>query len=84
LPQGLKPVVYALFMERLKRLRKNECSRAKNPQKHPSGPEGHIHFLAFTARLKPCPFKASSFQQPVKPCPFKTVFMQPVLGTEKT
>jgi hypothetical protein len=33
---------------------------------HPSGPEGLIDFAAFTARLKSCPFKTTSFSAACK------------------
>jgi ceramide glucosyltransferase len=31
------------------------------PEKHPSGAKAHVDFAALAARLKPCPFKTSSF-----------------------
>jgi hypothetical protein len=37
--------------------------KCERHEKHPSGPKGRIHFEAFTARLKPCPFKTSTHEE---------------------
>jgi hypothetical protein len=45
----------------------------------PSGAKARIHFDAFAARLKSCPFKAASFQAfaaRLKSCPFKAASFQ--------
>lgn len=45
----------------------------------PSGAKAHLHFGAFSARLKPCPFKTATRSalsarkpQSARPRPFKT------------
>jgi hypothetical protein len=48
----------------------------KNPKNHPSGPKGHVRFVAFAARLKPCPFKTSSFSAGCEAVPFQSRFMR--------
>jgi hypothetical protein len=53
---------------------------------HPSEAEARVHFEAFAARLKPCPFKAAvsaNLGLRLKSCPFKTaVFENLAVGCE--
>jgi predicted flavoprotein YhiN len=39
---------------------------SETPEKHPSGPKGHVDATALAARLKPCPFKTAGFSAACK------------------
>src|SRR6266568_1905007 len=71
IPQWLKPRSFRAVCDTTKQAAEKGYFWGQDPESQTSGAKAPIDSGAVAARLKPCPFKATTFPQPVKPCPFK-------------
>ncbi len=61
IPQGLKPSVFCGVRGTTKQAAEKGMVSDDVSQEHPSAAKAGVDFMPFSARLKSCPFKASSF-----------------------